>query len=50
MKYSMNKETKNLVLAGLLEAENLGPLTAAAHSFLCALESRCKDRKTGRFL
>lgn len=50
MKYLMKKEAKDLMLTGVLEAENPGALTAAAHSFLCALESRCKDRKTDHFL
>lgn len=50
MKYLMKKEAKDLMLTGLLETENLGALTAAAHSFLYALESRCKGRKTDHFL
>lgn len=45
----MKKEAKDWMLAGVLGTENLGPLTAAAHGFLSALESRCKDRKTGHF-
>lgn len=34
MKYFMKKEVKDVVLTGVLEIEDLGILTAAAHSFL----------------
>lgn len=43
MKYFMKKEVNDLMLTG-------SGNTAPAHNFLCALESRGKDRKIDHFL